>query len=86
MTKLFTNKVKFTADEQQVISLLGKDGIYFNPGDKQHKRLKPAMASLFFMRLLDRGDKALNHYVINALGRKAVEYNELVDTFKANFQ
>jgi hypothetical protein len=75
-------KVEFTTDEQKVISLLGNDGIYFNPSDREHVRLKPAMASLFFKGILDRGDMALNHYVINEIGKKAVEYNELVDTLK----
>jgi len=84
MSNLFEKKVKFTEDEQKVISLLGNDGIYFDPGNKEHKRLKPAMANLFFMGILDRGDKALNHYVINELGKKAVKYNELVDTFNPN--
>lgn len=80
MAHLFEKKVPLTNDEQQVISLLGNDGIYFNPGDKEHKRLQPAMASLFFKGILDRGDKGLNHYVINQLGKKVVQHNELVDT------
>lgn len=79
MEKLFSKKVKFTEEEQQVISLLGNDGIYFDPGNKEHMRLKPAMVSLFFMGILDRGKKGLNHYVINELGKKTAEYNELVD-------
>lgn len=82
MANLFSKKIAFTADEQRVISLLGDDGIYFNPGDKEHKNLQPAMASLFFKGILDRGDNALNHYVINELGKKAVQHNELVDTLK----
>lgn len=84
MSNLFSKKVKFTTDEQQVIALLGNDGIYFDPGNKEHKRLKSAMSNLFFMGILDRGDKALNHFVINTLGKKAVEYNELVDKFNSN--
>ncbi len=84
MSSIFNKKVKFTNDEQQVFSLLGENGIYFNPGDKEHERLKPAMASLFFKGVLDRGDKALNHYVINELGKKAVQHNELVDTLNPN--
>lgn len=84
MEKLFQNKVEFTKDEQEVISLLGDEGIYFNPGDKTHMKLKPAMASLFFKGILDRGDKALNHYVINELGKHAVSHNQLVDGFKQN--
>jgi hypothetical protein len=82
MSNLFEKKVPFTKDEQEVISLLGSDGIYFNPADRDHKRLRPAMAKLFFMGILDRGDKGLNHFVINELGKKAIGYNKLVDEFK----
>ena len=72
-------KIKFTKEEQEVMSLLGEEGIYLNFGDKEHERLKPAMSELFFRGLIDRGDRAVNHIVLNGLGKKAIEWNYSTD-------
>ncbi len=79
---MFENKIKFTEDEQSVFGLLKDNGILYDAGNKEHKRLKSTIGNLFIKGFIDRGDKALNHFVLSGLGKKAISYNEFVDLFK----
>lgn len=83
MDNFFKNKVEFSIEEQKVIELLKDGNFYYNPGEKAHKQLKPAIANMFFRGLIDRGDKAINHYVLNDLCKKAIEWNNAVEFFNS---